>query len=58
MTQPVHEALRFFGFSARFCIIDNTNLARLRGSGKNAVIVPALEKIGRRLQRRIYKDKE
>ncbi len=34
-----HEALTFFGYCARNCIIDNTNLARLRGSGANAVIV-------------------
>lgn len=38
-----HEALTFFGYTARFCIIDNTNLARLRGSGNNAVIVPEME---------------
>lgn len=34
-----HEALTFLEFSARVCIIDNTNLARLRGTGKDAVIV-------------------
>lgn len=38
-----HQALSFWGFSAAQCIIDNTNLARLRGSGKNAVIVPEME---------------
>ena len=38
----VHEALMFWGYSARQCIIDNTNLARLRGSGKRAVIVPEM----------------
>jgi len=32
----------FWGYSARQCIIDNTNLARLRGSGKRAVIVPEM----------------
>jgi len=42
-----HEALSFFGFSANRCIIDNTNLARLRGSGKNAVIVPEMEYFAR-----------
>jgi len=42
-----HEALTFFGFAACSCIIDNTNLARLRGSGKNAVIVPEMEQCGR-----------
>lgn len=40
----LHEALTFFAYSASVCIIDNTNLARLRGSGKNAVIVPEMEK--------------
>ena len=38
----LHEALRFWGVAARQCIIDNTNLARLRGSGKRAVIVPEM----------------
>jgi hypothetical protein len=42
-----HEALTFFGFSTCSCIIDNTNLARLRGSGKNAVIVPEMEQFSR-----------
>jgi transposase len=35
----IHEALTFWGYAAPECIIDNTNLARLRGTGKNAVIV-------------------
>lgn len=38
----LHEALMFWGYAARQCIIDNTNLARLRGSGKRAVIVPEM----------------
>lgn len=38
-----HEALMFWGYSAPECIIDNTNLARLRGIGKRAVIVPEME---------------
>ncbi len=38
-----HEALTFWGYAAKRCIIDNTNLARLRGSGKNALIVPEME---------------
>ena len=42
-----HEALSFFGFTACFCIIDNTNLARLRGSGREAVIVPEMEHFAR-----------
>ena len=33
-----HEALTFWGYAAPDCIIDNTNLARLAGTGKNAVI--------------------
>ena len=37
-----HEALMFWGYSAPRCIIDNTNLARLRGTGANAVIVPEM----------------
>ena len=37
-----HEALNYFGYTARHCIIDNTNLARLRGSGKYAVMVPEM----------------
>src|ERR1035438_6861456 len=28
----LHQALMFWGYSARQCIIDNTNLARLRGT--------------------------
>jgi len=38
-----HEALTFWGFAARRCIIDNTNLARLRGTGANALIHPEME---------------
>lgn len=38
-----HEALTFWGYAAGVCIIDNTNLARLRGTGKLAVIVPEME---------------
>jgi transposase len=37
-----HEALTCWGHAAGQCIIDNTNLARLRGSGRNAVIVPEM----------------
>ncbi len=42
-----HEALTFLGYAAPVCIIDNTNLARLRGSGKNAVIAPEMEEFAR-----------
>jgi transposase len=38
----LHEALMFWGYAARQCIIDNTNLARLRGAGSSAVIVPEM----------------
>ena len=37
------EALKFREHAAPVCIIDNTNLARLRGTGKDAVIVPEME---------------
>lgn len=42
----LHEALLFWGYAARQCIIDNTNLARLRGLGKNALIVPEMAAFG------------
>jgi hypothetical protein len=38
----LHEAMMFWGHAARQCVIDNTNLARLRGSGRLAVIVPEM----------------
>jgi hypothetical protein len=44
----LHEALTFWGYSAEVCIIDNTNLARLRGTGKNAVIVAEMESFAKR----------
>lgn len=37
-----HEALLHFGYSADDCIIDNTNLAVLYGTGKDAVMVPEM----------------
>lgn len=43
----LHKALMFWGYAARECIIDNTNLARLRGTGANAVIVPEMEAFAR-----------
>jgi transposase len=43
----LHEALSFWGYAADVCIIDNTNLARLRGTGKNAVIVPEMEQFAK-----------
>lgn len=38
----LHQGLMHWGYAAPECIIDNTNLARLRGTGKNAVIVPEM----------------
>jgi len=38
----LHEALWFWGYSARTCVIDNTNLAVLRGTGKDAVFNPEM----------------
>jgi transposase len=42
-----HEALMFWGYAAAQCIIDNTNLARLKGTGKDAVMVPEMEAFGK-----------
>jgi transposase len=38
-----HEALTCWGYAAGQCIIDNTNLARLRGTGAQAVMVAEME---------------
>ena len=37
-----HAALTFFGYTAKTCIIDNTNLAVLYGTGENAVFHPEM----------------
>ncbi len=42
-----HQALCFWGYCARQCIIDNTNLARLRGTGAQALIHPEMEAFAR-----------
>ncbi len=42
-----HEALTFFRYSAKTCVIDNTNLAVLHGTGRNAVINPEMEEFAR-----------
>lgn len=42
-----HQALSFWGCCARQCVIDNTNLARLHGSGSNAVIHPEMAAFAR-----------
>jgi hypothetical protein len=39
----LHRALLYWGYSPPVCIIDNTNLARLRGLGAQAVIVAEME---------------
>ncbi len=39
----IHEALKFWGYVTKICIIDNTNLAVLYGTGSNAVFVPEME---------------
>ena len=39
----LHRALLHWGYAPPVCIIDNTNLARLRGLGAQAVIVPEME---------------
>ncbi len=44
----LHEALMFWGYAAWKCIIDNTNLARLRGAGSRAVIVPEMNAFSKR----------
>jgi hypothetical protein len=38
----LYEALQFFGYCADTCIIDNTNLAVLYGTGENAVFNPEM----------------
>jgi len=43
----LHEALTYWGHAAHDCIIDNTNLARLRGIGADAVIVPEMVVFGK-----------
>ena len=44
----LHEALMFWGYAAGRCVIGNTNLARLRGAGSRAIIVPEMEAFSRR----------
>lgn len=39
----LHRALLHWGYAPGICVIDNTNLARLRGLGAEAVIVPEME---------------
>ena len=44
----LHEALMYWGCAAKQCIIDNTNLARLRGAGSRAIIVPEMNAFSQR----------
>ena len=44
-----HEGLAYWGYAAPICIIDNTNLARLRGTGENAVMVPEMSAFAQQL---------
>ena len=37
-----HEALTHYGHSASKCIVDNTNLAVLRGAGRDAIMHPEI----------------
>jgi transposase len=39
----LHRALLYWGYAPAICVIDNTNLARLRGLGEAAVMVPEME---------------
>ena len=41
-----HEALMFWGYAAPVCIIDNTNLARLRGTGAQAIMTAEMATFG------------
>ena len=44
----LHEAVMFWSYAASRCVIDNTKLARLRGAGSRAVIVPEMEAFSQR----------
>jgi hypothetical protein len=43
----LHLALMHWGHAPRICVIDNTNLARWRGLGSNAVMVPEMDAFGK-----------
>lgn len=43
----LHRGLLHWGYAPKLCVIDNTNLARLRGLGSQAVIVPEMEAFAR-----------
>lgn len=42
-----HEAMTHFKYTCPVCVIDNTNLAVLHGTGKNAVFVPEMVAFGK-----------
>ena len=42
------EALQYFDASFEICIVDNTNVVILHGTGKNAVMSPEMESFGER----------
>ena len=44
----LHEALTFYGYAAPICIIDNTHLAVLQGTGDKAVMVPEMTEFTKR----------
>jgi transposase len=44
----LHEALMHWGYAAKQCVIDNTNLARLRGAGSRAIICPEMNAFSKR----------
>ena len=43
MKSFLHEALLYFGYTCKKCIIDNTNLAIKSGTGKNAIPQPEMK---------------
>jgi len=43
----LHEALSFWGYAAPCCIVDNTNLARLRGTGAQALMTAEMATFAR-----------
>lgn len=43
----LHLALMHWGYAPPICVIDNTNLARWRGLGAHAVMVPEMEAFGK-----------
>jgi len=44
----LHEALTFYGYVAPVCIIDNTHLAVLQGTGDKAIMVPEMVEFTKR----------